>query len=391
MVAVTSAEAQTLARSDGLYFFLSHAHSEPIDASVDPDHWVQAVFHDLSNEVKKRPRERAGWRLGMFRGCAPTSAESDERMDRALDSAGVFVALRSESYHTDERAQSDQSAFYRQQSTAIAKPPQERLLPVLWEVPPGGAASGVFDDALAVLPDIPQYAETGLVALSRRHSDRDLYEQILAFLGEWIVNVADGRPPPAGRGGSNAPAREVVSKPAFVIAMLTGSGPQSPDRPASGADEVLDHRLRLVADRAAEFVDGFRFDVRTVHFPLSDESLAKRPGLLLIDSGILDDEDGEDRLRRTLDGLPRWIVPIMVAESPDPVSGPDESPWGWSRALGGPLWPRRPRMMPESDSFSAFIAAAIQDACRRFDAEPRTERPRRYPPRPRSNSDAEEF
>ncbi|GAA3216219.1 TIR domain-containing protein [Dactylosporangium siamense] len=182
-------DSQTQLQADGVYFFLSHGHDAG-DSALDRDYWVSAVFHDLVREIDKRPRAQLGWRIGEVRSCS--TAQREDAVRRALERARVFVALYSKGYLSDEQALAERDAF-----TAAAKEAAEpRILPVVWEPARDGGAAELAQ-AASMAPTIAQYVESGLLALSRRKQTEEVYRQVLAFLGEWIVAVADGRPPPA--------------------------------------------------------------------------------------------------------------------------------------------------------------------------------------------------
>ncbi|MEV4808755.1 hypothetical protein [Micromonospora avicenniae] len=369
------------------YFFLSHAHPQPVDPYVEADYYVRVVFRDLSDAVSSRSREKVDWSVGLFRPCVDPPVEPD-RVNRALASTAVFVALRSACYDADEQAAEDRAAFYRQPSTLHDRPPQQRLLPVLWEVPPAAASWATLDTALTPLPQVPQYAETGLAALSRRHADRDAYDRVLAFLSEWIIDVAEGRQVPASAHWPGTPPRK--AKPAFVIATLAGAGeePTVNRREPAGVGST-GGSLRQAAARVAEYVNGARFDVQKVDVLPGDDRLGKRPTVLLIDAATLETDGERAWLQQLLRTLPTWVQPLLVPDSLDDVRPPGTDLWDGGRApAAGPRWVPRPRIMTELNAPAAVITAAIDRATRNFDDEHLVER--RYPPRPRSNSQPEE-
>ncbi|MER7443916.1 hypothetical protein [Micromonospora avicenniae] len=372
------------------YFFLSHAHPQPVDPHVEVDYYVRVVFRDLSHAVSSRSREKADWSVGLFRPCVDPPIEPD-RVDRALACTAVFVALRSACYDADEQAAVERAAFYRQPSTLHDRPPQQRLLPVLWEVPPAAASWATLDTALTPLPQVPQYAETGLAALSRRHADRDAYDRVLAFLSEWIIDVAEGRQVPASAHWPGTPPRK--AKPAFVIATLGVPADSDDNRTATrqrpAGDLAVEGLLRQAAARVAEYVNGARFDVRKIDVTSGDDRLGKRPTVLLIDAATLETDGGRAKLQQLLRALPTWVQPLLVPDSLDNVRPPGADLWdGRGAPAAGPRWVPRPRIMTELDAPAAVITAAIDRATRNFDDEHLVER--RYPPRPRSNSQPEE-
>ncbi|MEV2240652.1 hypothetical protein [Micromonospora sp. NPDC049891] len=381
---MTPDETQSPTGQQPCYFFLSHAHPSTVDRTVELDYYERTVFEDLARVVDELPRERPHWRTGMYRPCGDPSTRSAARIERALATVAVFVALRSESYDTDEVAAAERSAFLRQPATLHARLPGQRLLPVLWEVTPGTAGQ----TTVAPIPDVPQYAETGLIALSRRRGERDAYERVLAYLGDSIVELAEGRratphthwPPPRPR----------EARPAFVIAMLAASPAADP---ADGGDPATrpEHpdRLRQVAAQVAGGVNRTRFDVQLVEASAGYDQLGRRPAVLLVEERAwIDPASGAD-VRRLLDGLPAWVQPLIVPAGDEPLRIPEDDGWGGrqARAAARHRAPR-PRIMSAVDDPFTIIAAAIGRAVRHFDDEHLVER--RYPPRPRSNSHPEE-
>jgi hypothetical protein len=360
-------DAPVLPGFEGLYFFLSHAHAAGADPGADPDHWVRAVFADLSSEVRKRSRERPGWQAGAFRPCTAAPADVDEWVDRAIAAAGVFVALYSPAYLVDERALAQKEAFAG-----------ARILPVVWEPAPGGGRSPDFDEAVAISPEIAEYADTGLLALSRLRSTRDQYQKILAFLGDWIVCVVDGRQPPPGRGLAVRRPHAPVSRAAFVVAVLALSG----------------GRLDGLAGRVTGLVDADRFEPKLAGFQRGSGQFARSPGLLLVDPWILDAADGEARLRQAVADLPAWALPVVVADSADAVHAAGSDAWQAVRMLVGNAAPR-PRVVPEPDAVGAQLRGLIAEACGRYEAAHRgAQRARPFRPRVRmmdANSEAEEL
>ncbi|WP_092377186.1 hypothetical protein [Micromonospora phaseoli] len=358
-----------------------------MDRRVELDYYERAVFEDLSRAVAARPREQDDVHVGLFRPCAESSTDAG-RIERVLATVAVFVALRSECYDTDETATAEQAVFLRQPAATHPRAPRHRLLPVLWEVPPGGAAWATRDAARTLLPDVPQYAETGLAALSRRHWDRAAYERVLAFLGDWIVELAEGRHTVVDTRWPEPPPR--AARPAFVIATLAvpqASGSGDGGRPAAG--DLRDDRLREVAVQVAECVNRSRFDVRTVDVSRGPGRLGERPGVLLVDERNLGTPEGRSRVRQLLGSVPDWMQPLLVPTGGEPVRVPAEDVWGArpARPAARHRLPR-PRIMTEPDDPLAVITAAIDRATRHFDDEHLVER--RYPPRPRSNSHPEE-
>ncbi|MBQ1024936.1 hypothetical protein [Micromonospora sp. C95] len=381
---MTPDETESPSGQQPCYFFLSHAHPATVDRTVELDYYERTVFEDLARVVGELPRERPHWRTGMFRPCGDPSTRSAARVERALATVAVFVALRSECYDTDGVAAAERAAFLRQPATLHSRLPGQRLLPVLWEVPPGSAGAAT----VAAIPDVPQYAETGLIALSRRRGERDAYERVLAYLGDSIIELAEGRagaPPP-----TPWPPRPPQARPAFVIATLAvppGADPAGDAAPAARQDDS--GRLRQMARQVAATVDRTRFAVQLVEVGAGYEQLGRRPAVLLVAERAWADPTIGVNVRRLLAALPAWVQPLIVPAGDEPLRAPEDDGWVGrpARAAVRHRVPR-PRIMAAVDDPLTIIAVAIGRAVRHFDDEHLVER--RYPPRPRSNSHPEE-
>jgi hypothetical protein len=329
---VKTVDSQARLQSDGVYFFLSHGH-EPGDSAQDRDYWVSAVFQDLVREIDRRPRAQIGWRIGELRAC--NAAQREDVLRRALERARVFVALYSNGYLDDQQAMADRSAF-----AAAAKDSADlRILPVMWEpVRDGGAA----ELAASTAPPIAEYAESGLLALSRRKQTEDVYRRVLAFLGEWIIAVADGHPPP---GELIRPVPPPRPRPAggFLIARFAGS------------DSA---RLAAVAEHLAGLVDPDVHDVSVTEY-VDRQQYAARPGLFLVDANLTGDAAAQ--LRAVLRLLPDWVVRVRVG-TPPPQAADDL--WRRFQVFGDAAGSARPRITEPPDPAAVagreLIVMAVQ-------------------------------
>lgn len=349
---MTTVETGPLPEPEGVYFFLSHAH-ESGDSAAERDHWVTAVYRDLIREVGARPRQRPGWGLGEFRACA---APDGERLaGLAMRRAAVFVALYSEAYLHDQRALAERAAFL----SATHRAETARLVPVLWQPALGDLAVPELDQAVAAAPKILGYDEVGLLELSRLKEHRARYQEVLGFLADWIVEVAEGRAKPAGRGPSSAPVAPRRSKTRFVITVVTKS--------ESG-------RSAATAERLAAAVDRDRFDVEIVPF---DGRIAPAPGLFLMDTAMC--TPFEEWLRRVVLELPPGVQAVAVGATRPAIDGPlrgrvlvrgDESP------------PGRPQMLPDAEPAELADQELIGLVLRQFESA-RPQRIRPFRPRTR--------
>lgn len=375
-----------------MYFFLSHAHEKSPSASrrdPDIDHWVSKVYRDLSQEIERRPDRRPGWELGALRLCTDRSADLDDRVARVLSRATVFVALCSQAYHADAKAREQRRAFDERPD---GKPAGQQL-PVLWEHTPGYSDDDLVA-ALAVAPPVDEYRDLGLLPLCRTRGNETPYRQVLAFLGDWITGVVEGRMPPQDR--VPAPAPQAVQALPFVVGILTPES-VSRGRVQHGEDLAVPdwrpfqpRRPESLPEQVAPFLDPSRrvpvlVDVGTTRSPFS-----MSPGVLLIDAWQADTAAGLGRLERALRDLERWVVPVVVACRGERPARRYEAVYAQTaRAVDAALgqWRRPPsetHVIRDAEESETVLRAAVAEATQRFaQRNPASPPPRRFPPRPR--------
>lgn len=352
-------DSQAQLHSDGVYFYLSHGH-EADDSALNRDYWVSAVFRDLVREIDGRPRAQSGWRIGELRSC--TAAQREDVVRRALERARVFVALYSTGYLSDDQALAERSAFLAAPKGPSGAPAGSRVLPVVWEPARDSTAAELAQAAALMTPPIAEYTESGLLALSRRKQTEDVYRRVLAFLGEWIIAVADGRPPPAELIRPPAPPPRPRPVGDFVIARFAASDTR---------------RLAAAAEHLAGLVDRDVHDVVVSEYT-DRTQYAACPGLFLVDAGL--SGPTAVALRAVLRQLPDWVVRVRVGTPAPPSS--DEL-WHRFQVFGEPGPAARPRIATPPDPAGVAGRELIAMAVQRHEAALRQQqrRIRPFPPR----------
>ncbi|MGC5017730.1 TIR-like protein FxsC [Micromonospora sp. DT47] len=313
----------------GTYFFLSYAHSAPPQgARTDADVWVAQFFADLSAEVTRQARPKAGMRVGFFDQHIPLGADWKAALAEALGDAEVFVPLYSPGYFSRPWALGEQQSFRTRLAAAGAtRAGTGHLTPVLWIPFPSWETHPELDEALDLGRDVPEYAENGLRALCMLASYRDQYRFLLDRLAARIVDTAERQP----LGPSRAPGLDEVTRPAptdpdFVVAVLAPTRDRlPPDRDPGGYAangrlwRPFGARQELpVAEYAASTAERLGLSARTANFEDAGELLDRRPAVLLIDPWIVAAPGAVASLAALVRGLRQWVVPLVVTDADDP-------------------------------------------------------------------------
>ncbi|MFF5052553.1 TIR-like protein FxsC [Micromonospora sp. NPDC000663] len=316
------------------YFFLSYAHSAPVQsARTDTDVWVGRFFADLSGEVARLASPRPGVEIGFIDQYIPPGADMKAALAGALGAAQVFVPLYSPGYFNRPWALGEQESFLARLDAAAdagsvpAVVPSQHVVPVLWIPVPSWEDHPELDAALDLGRDVPAYAENGMRALCMLGAYRRQYQLLLGRLAWRIVEPTRRfwlRP-------SRAPALDEVSwqasaDPAFVVAVLAPTRDQLPEgrQASSYADRSLlwrpfGARQELpLAEYVASTAERLGLPVRTTDFADAEDLLEIRPGVVLIDPWITERPEGLAALRAAARALPPWAVPLLVTDADDP-------------------------------------------------------------------------
>ena len=404
------------AERDGPYFFLSHAHpieqivaempayngaqqpSAPGQVDQGLDHWVSKVCRDLSDTLANRINGSAG-RQGAFQPCEDVTATRDGNLSAAVTAADSFLALYSESYAGDDLVRTQRIAFAEKVQDA-----GQRIVPVLWEPSPRIDPTAVAA-ALAVVPDVAEYAEHGLLALTRLTDavKAAAYQSTLAGLTEWIARLVQDRPAIRQLPADWQPLHPRATE-TFIVAVLAPTwtellgpsdwygttelewSPFNPDHPEP------------IGKRVAALVNPDVYVPQLVEATTAAAPADEYPGILLIDPWIAKDPDGQRRLSDVLRRTPDWMPAALVAcgekwQAGRHLEALNSAEKSVLDPAHSPPSHRPPDVLRSVENFDKFFRALLLEARRRFVARRPTKLPeRRYTPRPtiRTRAQAEE-
>lgn len=307
----------------GIYFFLSFAHSSPVDgARVDPDHWVRAVFEDLCASVRARAAPSTGWRIGFYDGLLAPDSDWKVKTAASLGAAQVFVPLYSPAYLDRSWPLRERESF-RRRLAALGAIEAEHLVPVLWTPTPTAWQQPDWH-----ADDVPEYTTNGLRTLRMLSVYERPYREICERLARRIVEMAERDPLPVTR----APALDDITDipqgdTAFVVAVVA---PTVDDLPSGYPDGMYGRSGKNwrpypsgsaapAADYAADVAERLGLPTRVVDFKIGGGLLDRHPGLLLIDPWVL--RTGRRPLKSALSRLPGWVTPLVLTDKNDPRSG----------------------------------------------------------------------
>lgn len=370
----------------GAYFFLSYASTPPSrwDSHADADVIVDEFFRDLSDAVEQR-RGLPELDIGF---CDRTLAPGVDRQARILNALGraeVFVPLYSPRYFTSFSAGREWTVFFRRLLAQGVVEPGQRVVPVCWTpLPPGYRPPTGVDvptDHLA----IGDYGDDGLQAMYRLTRHRADYQRVVVEVARAIVRIAEHRRVGPGTAvavdDSELTFPQDTDGPVFAIVVAApdsvsvGAGRHAAYgrvaaewRPFGVREEVP------LAQDAAAIAARFGFLPRVFSLGDKGDHFAESPGVLLIDPWMTTTRDGRERLRRVVEQLPRWALPVFVTDEQEQVSQRLARPFAevaaeltepGGAALGEPA--RRAAVTVTSlESFGATLPVLVTDAARRY-------------------------
>jgi FxsC-like protein len=319
------------------YFFLSYAHTAPLAGAqrAPTDHWVAALFNDLSTSVRESARLRHDAPVGFFDGELPAGSDWKTHTSQELGKAEVFVPLFSRGYFAMSWPGREWTCFSTRLTALNQADAARHVAPILWTPLSRSQALPRGADPLRLGAAKPEYAENGLRALNMVALYRDSYEAIVTELGREIVRVTHNHPlgpstvppldqvPSAFRHNGEAGDDFAVTVAAPTLGAIPagrdprGYGAKSTDWRPFGEREEL--RLAEHAVTAAE-----RLDFRTVASEIGEalRSDTAKPGVVLIDPWIVESRDATGDLDALLElfagGRERWTLPLVVHDEHDP-------------------------------------------------------------------------
>jgi len=376
------------------YFFLSYAHTAPLAGSgPEPaDYWVQAVFEDLSEAVRRAAGLEPGGQVGFFDGLLGAGMDWKTHISRELAAARVFVPLCSPRYFAMSWPGREWACFA---ARLVDEPPDEpspHIVPVLWAPMPWPFGPANTPDPLPPAGPVPEYAENGLRALKMLNLYGAQYKSVVSRLGRRIAEAARSAPSSARR---PAQLDQVASafrykgvEDDFVVAVAAPTRATVPPGRARSwyGDTSADWRpfgdreqLRL-ADHALDAAERLSFTSSAVGVGAAAEAAAGAPAVVLIDPWIAESaEPGNaalDGLRRLYGGARRqpWVLPLVVLNEDDPESASRRADLTERlvcilEEIGAPLTEGsqgRNTVVTSIDEFAQAMPVLVAEAERRF-------------------------
>lgn len=323
------------------YFFLSYAHTAPL-ALVEPeptDHWIKAVFDDLSAAVRLAAGFDEHRSVGFFDGLLKASDDWKARVAAELSDANVFVPLYSPKYFSMTWPGREWTCFTERLPDDSVEVPRDHIVPVLWTPMIGAAGPPRLPDPLSLVPDVPEYAENGLFAMKKLNYFRDEYEQVVTELAAHIVGAAGERPLARSTVSSLDQVPSAFQykgiEADFVIAVAApavGTVPagRATSRYGESAtdwrpfDELGEVRL---AERPLAVAERLGFNTSVVSAQAAADEPLTTPGVVLIDPWIAaPSAAGESTALQGLRALyartesQTWAMPVLVLNERDPES-----------------------------------------------------------------------
>jgi len=362
-----------VADAAGFYFFLSYAHQQspteagrPVDIST-----VFDVFRDLYKTVRGLCHPATKLSIGFVDQLVPPGPDRVAMTNRALATAEVFVPLCSADYLHGAESIYERASYLLRLAAAAPEQFRRHMLPLLWMPMRDSGGDGDLTLALAFGADIPEYAEHGLLGLSRLTNLRPSYDRLLMRVARWIVDVAETSPLAEG----TADVEPTRSQAPFVVAVLAPSTEDLPQgRKADGYGERPSQWQPFayaqplpVADHAARAAARLALPSRVVDLSTDPDVFAVSPGLILIDPWIIETPDGRARLEHTIDRLHPWVSSVAVANLHDPQH--NERGARLTQAVAHMFYAPRPirfRRVEHVDEFVEAMQLAITDSRRQY-------------------------
>ncbi len=310
------------------YFFLSYAHSPPLEVyqQEDQDRWVGRFFRDLSAEVKRHAAPGSGLGAGFFDQAIPLGKAS---LNRALGTAEVFVPLYYPGYFARSWPGREWACFHRRVTRAGVAEPLRRFVPVLWVPLSGQQDAPGLSEALADCASIPEYAENGLRALLRLQPYHDAYAGVVEHLARRIVAVAQESPLPVSDitniDEERSPFAPEAAAKRFMVAVAAPTVRNVPagSDPGYYGEKITDwrpfpqHQRLPLAEYAKAVAERLDFAVMITEIVKKGERFTTWPGVILIDPWLYSDPAGLQILTSALSDLPPWVLPLLVPSLPD--------------------------------------------------------------------------
>ena len=321
---MTERSTTAQARSSS-YFFLSYAHSAPLEISpgMDPDDWVRDFFRDLTSAVENHPARQPALATGFFDQDIPAGSNLKKSLTQALGIAEVFVPLYSPDYLSRSWPGRELACFQSRKKAAGVTDPQQRLIPVLWTPVPGTPEPPGFGEVLALGDAQPYYTKNGLQALLRFPPYRASYRAVVRHLADRIVTVAgesllEPSPvPDIDMMQSEFPSQTPLAVFTIEVAAPTAhtvAGDHNPGEYATSSTQwtPFPGQVFPLAEYAKQVAERLDFKVAVSGLKETGGQEIRGPGIILIDPRFVAGSSGRRLLESEVGRLPRWVLPMLV-------------------------------------------------------------------------------
>lgn len=299
-----------MSRAEHSYFFLSYADAGPISDGEAPesDPSVSGFFRDLSEAVQSRASNTGSMAVGFFDQEIPAGVDRGAALEQALGAAEVFVALYSPRYFSRSAPMRELRLFQERLTRAAASNPECHVVPVLWTPLAPGKEYPDLQRAKSLGQGSADYLDNGLRALRTLSLLRESYVQITERLARQIVDCAE--------------LNAIGPSPTAPVEF----GPQIADSEVQLAIGVLaaepawdwrpfEQRPELSVRQAASTAERLGTATKVGDLAEMKQLFQERPALLLIDPWLFHADGGRQFLTSAFAALPKWVVPVIVADS----------------------------------------------------------------------------
>jgi FxsC-like protein len=303
-------------------FFVSYAHSAPTpEQAGETDPWVRTFFRDLQIRVDDRQGAGPEPLAGQIDQQIPLGMDWKAGLAEAIGHAQVLVPLYSPSYFTNAWALAELNAF-RQRLAAAGVPDDRRIIPVLWVPFPPWEQELPEVAAALELAGVEAYRKNGLRALCMISSYSRPYGEVLNRVADRIVaTAAEGRLGPATGLDLRLPTVETADTQ-FLVAVAAPAAERLPAerKPrgyGAGPDQwrpFAERQVVPLGEYAASIAQRLGLPTRIESVTDAAGLFGEHPAVLLIDPWFGTVKGGMETLRSTFEGLPPWVIPLVVVD-----------------------------------------------------------------------------
>lgn len=325
-----------------LYFALIHART-----SI-PNQWVEAFYHRLDLEVQSRAAPMPGLRAGSL--YFPTAGEARHALEIGLPRVRVLVPL-----YTREFLHDPPPDFGDRLYRFGDRPEPPFVHPVLWEAHlPARGVNGLAQ-ATSLGSSVQEYLECGMASICRLNAYTAELRRIVEELADRLVSAAENpdRVPAWLRSPPELPMPARRPEPRFLITVLRAHR-RGLDWTPFGAGSVTERAM----DAAQRF--SLLPEILLGTATPSANGFHESAGVLLLDSGVLDDPLHRPAAEQLLRTMPQWMTVVLVI-------GPDHGDHAHELAAEArALAPNDVQIARDEQEFQRAIDEAVNRARRNF-------------------------